>query len=232
MSRARIARYLVSFVVFLLGSCGIPSAPYLPPVPSTSVQSPIGPETDYFFQVPEIENPEIFEGFEIYYKLFDPQTINENLDISGDTSLSSPVTLTSLQREGYVRLAASDESASSLPRYPVIPLDDSDKATNTETQIKLEFSNIGNDAPRSVYGNIRFRRTLEVTAGTRLLKDFSPLNFASDDSDLPEGFDPQESFDIVIALYVLSYGNDYLNLSFNIHSTAVYLGNSLLSLSQ
>jgi hypothetical protein len=218
-------------VLILLGACGIPSAPYLPPVPSSSVQSPIGPETDYFFRVPEIENPEIFEGFEIYYKFFDPQTVTDNLDINGDISLSSPVTLTSLEREGYARLASSTESASALPGYPLIPLDDADKAANTETQIELEFSNIGNDTPRSVYGNIVFRRTLENNAGTRVLKSFASSSFSSDDSDVPPDFDPEESFDIVIALYVLSYGNDYLNLSFNIHSTAVYLGDSLLTLS-
>ena len=223
---------VLNFLLLML-SCGIPSAPYLPPVPSSSVESPIGPETDYYFLIPDPDdiNPEIFEGFELYYKFFDPQTADEELDINGDNSLSSPVSLTSLRREGYVRLASSKETASLLPVYPLIPLSDTDM-NNAATEIKLEFSNLGSDNPRSVYGNIIFRRTLTDSAGSRLLTDFDPENFAIDDSDLPSGFDPTTSFDIVIALYVLSYGNDYVNLSFNIHSTAVYLGSSFIDLSQ
>ncbi len=212
-------------------ACGIPSAPYLPPVPATSVQSPLTSETDYFFSIPDPEtiNPEVFEGFEIYYKLFDPQTADEDLDINGDASLSSPVSQQSLTREGYVRLASTTETGSPLPRYPLIPLSDADME-NENTLIELEFSNLGDNRPRSVYGNIIFMRTLRNDAGTRELENFS--DFDSGDSDLPQGFDPGQSFDIVIALYVMSYGNDYENLSFNIYSTAVFLGNSFLDLSQ
>ena len=217
------------FLAGLLISCGIPSAPYLPPVPSSSVISPIGTETDYSFSIPppaEI-NPEVFEGFEIYYKFFDPLTVAEKVGANGDTSLSSPVSLTSLQRAGYSRLASSQETDPVLPRYPLIPLLETDM-NKANLRIELQFSNVSPAAPRSVYGNIFFRRTLRTSTGTRELKQFVPGAFSADDSDLPANFDLSQNFDIVIALYVLSYGNDLLNFSFNIHSTAVFLGNSRL----
>ncbi len=230
-----------SFGVFLLAalaalplvSCGIPSSPYLPPVPATSVESPLVSETNYYFSIPDPAtiNPEIFEGFEIYYKLFDPQTIDDALEAGGDASLSSPVSLTSLKNAGYQRIASTLETASSLPDYPLIPLTGTDMQ-NKDLRITLEFSNISNK-PRSVYGNIFFSRTLKNASGARVLKGFSSSDFAADDSDLPPDFDPSSRFDdVTIALYVMSYGNDYQYLSFNIHSTAVYLGNSKLVLLQ
>lgn len=215
-------------------SCGIPSAPYLPPVPSLSVESPIGPETDYYFLIPDPStiNPEVFEGFEIYYKLFDPfDNIDDKLNTSGDTSLSSPVSLTSLKNAGYQRIAASTETAPSLPAYPLIPLSETDKQ-NAALIIQLEFSNIGNEIPKSVHGAVNFSRTLKNKSGNRELKGFQPSNFEAEDSDLPADFDPESNFDITVALYVMSYGNDYENLTFNIHSTAVYLGSSDLILTQ
>ncbi len=217
----------------LVFGCGIPSASYLPPVPTEYVVYPIGTETDYYFSIPDPDtiNPEIFEGFEIYYKLFDPETVDDKFDVNGDTSLSTPVSLTALQRAGYVRLASSTEVDSALPRYPLLPVAEDDKAISGLT-IRLAFSNIST-TPRTTYGvnvvkTIYFNRTLKNTDGTRLLEGFTTDDFEVDDSDLPQGFDPAANFDIVIALYVFSYGNDYLNLSFNIHSTGVYLGKSFL----
>ena len=222
-------------MVFMVAACGIPSAPYLPPVPSTSVKFPIGFETDYYFTIPDpaVINPEIFEGFEIYYKLFDPQNVDDELNANGDASLSSPVSLNSLKNAGYERIASSSEAQAptALPAYPLIPLSDTDMQTEG-LRIKLEFSNIGGNKPRSVHGNIDFLRTLKLASGLRRLKGFSKDDFAADDSDLPPDFLPESMFDVTVALYVLSYGNDYLNLSFNIHSTAVYLGKSDLVLSQ
>ena len=197
------------------------------------MESPIGPETDYYFSIPDPAtiNPENFEGFEIFYKLFDPQKVDDELNANGDTSLSVPVSLTSLKNAGYERIASSLETASSLPAYPLIPLSGADMQ-NEDLRIKLEFSNIGGDRPRSVHGNIYFSRTLKNDSGARILKGFLSSDFSAEDNDLPPDFNPEENFDVTIALYVLSYGNDYLNLSFNIHSTGVYLGNSDLVLSQ
>ena len=52
-----------SVLLLVLFSCGIPSAPYLPPVPSNSVESPLSAETDYYFSIPDPAtiNPEVFE---------------------------------------------------------------------------------------------------------------------------------------------------------------------------
>ena len=157
---------------------------------------------------PDTINPEVFEGFEIYYKLFDPLTVNDKFDANGDTSLSTPVSLTALQRAGYVRLASSAEISSALPTYPLLPIADADKAVSG-LAINLAFSNISPATPRTTYGfnvvkTIYFNRTLKNTDGTRLLEGFTTTDddFKVDDSDLPQGFDPTANFDIVIALYV------------------------------
>jgi len=223
--------FLLIHVVLLAGACGIPAAPYLPPVPPESVVLPIALDPFYAFSIPNPAaiNPEIFEGFEIYYKLFDLLSVGDKLNTSGDISLSLPVTVTSIQRAGYVRLAASTEVPTALPSYPLIRLSEADM-DDEDLTIRLEFSNI--DArPRSTYGDVKFYRTLKATDGTRDLKSFDPDNFFEvDDSDIPSGFNLAENIRVVIALYVFSYGNDYLNLSFNIHSTGVYLGCSGLAL--
>ena len=135
------------------------------------------------------------------------------------------------ENSGYERIASASETAASLPVYPLIPLSDTEMQ-DAELRIKLEFSNIGGEKPRSVHGGISLSRTLKNDTGTRVLMGFTPTSFSEGDSDLPTDFDPASNFDVTIALYVMSYGNDYLNLSFNIHSTGVYLGNSDLVLSQ
>ena len=78
--------------LLLLSSCGIPSTSYMPPVPDTSVESPLTAETLYSFSNPDPDavNPEVFEGFEIYYTLVPTENADE-YDESGDPQLESPV---------------------------------------------------------------------------------------------------------------------------------------------
>ena len=221
----------------LMYACGIPSTSYLPQVPIDSVVQPIGSETDYSFSIPDQININIFEGFEIYYKFF---IVDDTLDAKGDTSLPDPVSFLSLTNSGYSRLSDSLEISTEFPDYPLIPMDEiliDPDVPDPSTEIRLQFSNEGTSALPSVLVVdkqdfiTRVFRTLKDGAGLRQLKGFTPADFVPNDSDLPANFDAGY-FDIIIALYVLSYGNDYSELSFNIHSVAVYLGSSSLLLSQ
>lgn len=234
--RQRWARAIVAFV--LAGTaCGIPSTSYLPPVSPDTIIQPIGGETDFFFDIPDNTNANIFEGFEIYYKFFSSED-EDAPGVEGDASLPSPVSLQSLISSGYSRLADSREDVATFPDYPLIPLAEilTDPAGPADGfTIELNFSNEGSSLPSIQMANditTQFSRSLYATPAQRQLKGFSPSDFLLNDSDLPPEFNPQANFDISIALYVLGYGNDYTTLSFNIHSVAAYLGSSKLILNQ
>jgi hypothetical protein len=218
---------LVSFA--LIGSCGIPSTSYLPPIAVDQVVYPLLVETSYSFVIPDpsTTTTDIFEGFEVFYKLFRTSNTSELFDANGDASLSDPVSHIQLRNAGYSRLARSTETASALPDYPLIPLTDIEK-DDEDLIIELNLSNIGSAVPISLHGNIQLARTLKGSAGERILKGFAPGNFASGDSDLPPSFEPSTEFDITIALYVLSYGNNFSDFDFDIHSVAVYIGRTQL----
>ena len=215
----------------IFASCGIPASPYLPPIPTESVESPLTNETAYSFAIPSPDSiiDSIFEGFEIYYKLIPSESSPDYLD-DGDPELSSPISLNDLENEGYERIASSIETPTDLPSYPVILLTDAEKS-DPSLIITLDFSNSATSVPGSSHGEgISFKRSFVSESGERILKSFTTADFAEDDGDLPPGFDITANFDITIVLYAMSYGNDNSNLILNIRSSATYLGKSLLLL--
>ena len=222
--------FLVTF--FLCGSCGIPSTSYLPPIPVDKVIYPLLVETRYAFVIPDPASTtaDIFEGFEVFYKFFRTQGVSEHFNENGDTELTNPVSHIQLRNAGYSRLARSTETASALPDFPLITLTDAEK-DDADLLIQLNLSNIGSAVPVSLHGNIQLARTVGGSAGQRILKGFAPSHFTAGDSDLPDGFEPSTEFDITIALYVLSYGNNFSDFDFDIYSVAVYIGRTQLIVS-
>ncbi len=216
-------------VIVFSAACGIPSTSYLPPVSADSVESPLLNETTYSFFIPSPDTiaAEVFEGFEIYYKLIPSESAADYSE--GDPDLLSPISWNNLITAGYERLSSSAETATALPEYPLILLSSSDKS-NPELVINLAFSNAASAVPGTTYGaGVSFKRSYENTSGERILKSFTATDFEVGDADLPIDFDPS-SYDITIVLYIMSYGNDYVDLILNIHSSAAYLGKSLLLL--
>ncbi len=229
----RVGRLILLHLTLIgIGSCGIPSTSFLPPVPVDKVFYPIPAETSYKFTIPDPStiNADIFDGFEIYYKFFRTPTVLEFIDENGDVALSDPASHIQLQNAGYARLAASTETPSDLPHYPLILLTDAEK-DEIDLAIELDFSNYAGHLPTSLHGSIQLVRSLKGASGERLLKGFSPSHFTEADSDLPQGFNPSAESEITISLYVLSYGNNFSDFDFDIYSSAVYLGKTDLSLS-
>lgn len=222
---------LLAAVFGLLTSCGIPSTPYIAPVPEDTVASRLGSDPQFSFGVPTSNNSEIFEGFEIYYKFYAPNA-TVSPDIESDT-LTSPISHFVLESAGFRRLYASDDSSEELP---LISLFSADK-TDPDLRLILDFTNAYTEFPHSPYdpdladpavNEIYFGRLLQPDPVAQPdqfeYKAFFPADFIMDDVDLPSGFDPTLYNSIHLSLFVLAYGNDFSSLEFDIHSVAVYLG--------
>ena len=211
------------FVILLsIGGCGIPSTSYMPPIPEDSIIRPLEGESFFTFGIPSDNNPEIFEGFEIYYRFYridDPALAA----MVGDNELQTPVTRQALANARYRRLHNADESPELLSELPLIPILREDRS-DSNLIITLDFGGISNTFPHETYANILLSRLIDIAGSAPAVKGFSSTDFSKSDPDIPPGIDVNTASNFYLSLYAMSYGNEISSISLDIHSTAVYLG--------
>lgn len=215
-------------------SCGIPSYPYLYAPPENTIAVPLPTEYDFEFGIPTSNDPKIFFGFELYYKLYTSDQVFALLEDDRDR-ISGSVGTTDLQSAGYRRVYARSEVDGNtvFPSPPLVPILTADRKNET-LRIVVDFSQVSDTThPRIQYifdtqgAWAQPGRALEVSAGQYSFKGFAPGNFAAGDPDLPNGYDPTETTtsELYVALYALSYGNDFTSPSgLNLYSAPAYLG--------
>ncbi|MAG14193.1 MAG: hypothetical protein CMN78_06315 [Spirochaetales bacterium] len=200
----------------------------MPPIEEDSITRPLEGEALFFFGIPEDINPEIFEGFEIYYRFYrvdDPALAT----MVGDENIATPATKQALSNAQYKRLHDFAYPPELLPELPLIPIARDDR-TDAAIEISLDFGSIASTYPHSTYGDIQLSRLISSSASEPSAKGFSSSDFEQTDPDMPSGLDFATTSNVYISLYAMSYGNDISDFKLDIHSTAVYLGRILANI--
>ena len=232
----RLRRTVLFGVVALsFGACGLESYPYLY-APEVDEYPLAESGTIFRFANDSRNDPEYFEGYELYYRLYratDGETDGATKANSDASSLADGALLAEYQSLGYARLYVFDPNQSNTPilQRPLIPLNAADRV-DTGLEIRLDFTSVQDELPVASYQNIEFGRYVVAANNQTTFRGFAADEFLAGDSDLPEDFDPQapEETVLYIALAALSYGNDIISLNFNLLSSPTYLGVLRLSI--
>jgi len=198
----------------------------MPPIPEDSIIKPLEGESLFVFGLPAEINPEIFEGFELYYRFYrvdDPALAA----MVGDESLTTPVTKQVLTNARYRRLHNPAESPELLSELPLIPILRDDR-TDATLSISLDFGSVSSTYPRSTYGDVQLSRLISIPGDGPTVRGFSSDDFEQSDPDMPLGLDFSTVSNVYLSLYAMCYGNDVAAFALDIHSTAVYLGRILI----
>lgn len=221
--RGRALPLLTILLLTVAVSCGLPSYPalYPPLIPEFPTESSL----DFTFAIPSGNNSSVFQGFEIYYKLYTDSDL-ETLD----TELPAIIDFPTLLGHGYHRLLLSG-SSSTEDQKPLVPSEnDPDLPALIIDFSPLSFS--GENAskyPSLTAGGETYtlaRNAAEANMPVRR-KGFSPDEFAKGEADVPQTFttDPDSPGSrLFIAIFVLSYGVDIVANEFNIYSEPTYAG--------
>ena len=208
--------------------CGIPSYPSLI-APDTVL--PTSPESglEFTFMIPTANDDDIFEGFELYYKLY---TGTQEADGLIELESGSVVDFATLQQAGFASMLDASDSSGEAVR-PLLPLSD-DVENDATAELVLDFSPIiaaePSQFPEIVIEDVvtRLARNRAVPGNQAVAAGFFTDDFAAADGDIPIGYDPEsvnpEDLRIYIAMYILSYGNDIPSLEFNIYSQPSFAG--------
>ena len=202
-------------ITIFTSSCGLYTSPYLS-APNVTTFEPGIPSSALIYNRSD-NDPEVFRGYEIYYKYY-----NSHSEIADDdkkifnTSEPEP---DDLKNVGYRRLntvLTTEETTT----YPMIPVDYSDR--DTSFTLTVYFDEVSSDtAPRveySGYSDRTLRRNItqyNSTSGKTEYKTFIPADHDSGDSDRSSG-------ELTLSLYVFAYGKD--DNVYNIYSKPVWLG--------
>ena len=210
-----------------ISSCGIPSYPSLI-APDTIL--PTSPESglEFAFHIPTENDDDIFEGFELYYKLYTGTQEAEGLI---ETESSSVVDFATLQQTGYVSMV--DAAGSGEAVRPLLPIDEAIE-NDTTLELIIDFSPIiaaePGQFPEIVIEDVvtRLARNRALPGNQAAAAGFFRDDFAAADGDMPIGYDPEsanpDDLRLYISVYILSYGNDIPSLEFNINSLPSYAG--------
>ena len=174
-------------------------------------------------------NPNMFFGYEIVYKIYTPddEVLNDDTFIKNDGEnflteavLNNLFNMTNLaDLKGYRRMISEDEDENSF-RRPLIPILPEFKDSRTLI-ITIGFDNIENQTIiYEGHSSILFARS--VNTGSEIITTgFKPGDFASNDDDITFTFSEPGS-KAVLALFAVSFGKYEVFKS--IYSKAVYLG--------
>jgi hypothetical protein len=229
------AKFTILVLVSIVAGCGLESSPSIEPPPPDTITIPLpDSESVFSFGIPTDNNPEYFEGFELYYKLYfydsvAPGWVGQSL--SPDEESEEITIFESLAVRGFNRLYGSSDPQETPP---LIPLELADKS-DAGLIVELDFSNLLNGLPINTYDSLQFGRLILVDTDSYVLKGFAPDDFVSEDPDLQTGLDLSNlaNYNLYVSLFAISYGNNIITppFNFNIRSAPVYLGNIQLSFS-
>ena len=217
----------VTLTCFFAG-CGLPSYPAL--YAPILVRGPDSVESglEFVFGITSDDDPAIFEGLELYYKLYTSTQIEDG---QIDSDALRIVDRATLENTGFRRFL-NTTSTGDEELKPLIPLDDSEKL-DSDLEILIDFSPLisaePSDYPVLTHGetDVSLARNASAVTGTYIKKGFPSDAFSGTDGDVPVGYggdDPENVPRLYIALYSLTYGNDYASLEFNILSQPTYAG--------
>lgn len=213
---------LLLTLVFLVAGCGIPTFTYLAPPESSRIDVEKGISQVTFQHNAADNNPDIFRGYEIYYKLYDDPNDQSAFDADRNAITAEPeiTGLTRLNANGFHRIVKSDRTAPTLLMHPDIRDDAFTIELNFDESVSRENSNVGSNASANwrvdsegIDEEVALLRSALDTSNRP--KSFFPLDDTAYDYDVDPDLvslsDPQYTITnsrLAIGLFVLAYGLD------------------------
>ncbi|MBI9100822.1 MAG: hypothetical protein JEY99_00275 [Spirochaetales bacterium] len=235
-------RLIFSFftAALFLGSCGIPSIPFIEPPEANSI-----PEYTSFsvsFKNAEDNNPLYFQGYALYYRFFSDQeklaTVVDSLASADDRSdllakeyrfLYQMEDNTGFPTEGYTPSKTMTIPVDLLDRNKTfnLTLDFNGDIVAAGDEINLFGTTITSSISGIFTDNILYvgryigQDREDDDNDVEVVKSFNEYAYSIDDADIPDDF----NFDtntLYLSVYVISFGQDTIGLS--IFSKPVNLG--------
>ena len=248
-SRAAALFFPVLFFLVLLSGCGLPSYSYLyPPADVYSRDNPSSQtEQDLVFRNAYQNNISDFSGYEVYYKIYDPRT-NQASYLGDITSMDKEGTdYNTLNNLGFHRLFFSNGAAPGTSSFSHSMAKPSFKPDPGLLNIDyfIRFNLIQNDEPGVqtyyvepyssssgvVFSSVPYiyRWVYDKTGSQSdtTAKTLSSSSFDYRDSDMPASItaaDADDSVELYITFYIMSFGRKASDITSYIYSEPVYLG--------
>ena len=239
-------------LIFALSSCGLPTYPYLyaPEISETRTNPETG-EWDLVFSNAHDNNTNIFSGYEIYYKIYDPlddETLGASTEYITDRNniaATSGANRNTLISKDFNRLFFTTELEDSTflhnESFPSFQITQS--LLDEEFKVRLLMQQ-GNSAGESFFASVWENSSLSfpepqyfyrwVYNDSNLAykrKFFNNTDFNIFDNDLPDSIDYSsleqsliEDYYLYITFYIFSYGRDPDDITKSVYSSPVYLG--------
>lgn len=212
--------FLFIFIILLiiLSSCGLYDSPYIEAPDVKTFTTGIPSSAEIYNR--SDNDPEVFRGYEIYYKYYDSTSYEWEDDDKTifQTSDPEPGDLTAVGYRRVNTVFTTEETTS----YPMIPVDYSDR--DSSFTLTVDFNDVSaspNVKPQVIYSgysNITLYRNIYVynsSSGDNEYKSFISDDNESSDADIPVS-------ENTLSLYVFAYGKD--DNVYNIYSKPVWLG--------
>jgi hypothetical protein len=197
-------------VLFWFFACGLARYPTILKPEQTQAPGDILNEFE-FLHDPE-NDPDIFLGYELFYKFYSDSADLENETYNEDTAyIENNAVFGSnvpniLQARAYSRITSPEVSAEVKPliRFSL-------EQETAPTKVTVSFEPNPDYNPEGAYAFwgesdfITIRRSVSGTAGN--FEPFLDAYYDSEDADIPNDYDPVNP-DLSIALYAVSYGID------------------------
>ena len=229
-------RLLLPVLLTLAGSgCGLPQEPYLyAPISRTTAGNP----GVFEFENPTDNDPDIFLGFLLFYKLY----LSSDAALGGDLQATGESFFTSYRLNTY-NIPDERGVSSGYTLFKVLSFDDITAPGSWEGDAslgELNFGDINNTAGSYTAAN----GTTELLTFAPLERKFysgsdtssweeppvafsaSSTDYELDHSDLPAGVTDLSAPDLsfTIAVWAVSYGFDIYDSFQNVYSEAEYIG--------
>jgi hypothetical protein len=225
---------MLPMLMLLAAGCGLPTEPYLyPPISRTSIADP----GVFIFENPGDNNPDVFLGFLIFYKLFDSSGTEQDgdlqaagesffttyrlnaFDIPNERGVQSGYTLFKVIRISDIAAPGSWSEDSSR-----CTLNFADINTTSGTYISADSATV-------LLSFSPLYRKIFHSSTTSWEDPLIPFSSASGDyslvpkdSDLPETITVLSGAGVTIAVWAVAYGFDIFDSFQNVYSEAEYIG--------
>ncbi len=244
--------FFIAFFSFLIGSCGLPTYPYLyaPEIAETRT-NPENNDYDLIFNNASDNNTNIFSGYEVYYKIYDPldsatagaatEYITDRNNITAITGANRNTLISKDFNRLFFTTTIDDTSFLHNESFPSFQITQS--LLDEEFKIRLLMQqglSAGQSFFAAVWGNSSlsfpetqyfYRWVYNEFEHTSKRKFFNNDDFNIYDNDLPDSIDYsslEESltgdYYLYITFYIFSYGRDPDDITKSVYSSPVYLG--------
>jgi hypothetical protein len=212
-------------------ACGLADYPFVAP-PIVVPQDPLSAR--FSFENNSANNPEYFEGFDIYYRFYLDSEQDDFEADRGEIQSESEAFVDAqrlLERFEYRRMHGhpSETPGNTISQEPLLSVAEAAKKESFSVLVDFEpLQQLGADqSPTLSYTNSAQTATivpLRKPSAASDVEGFDRDVFSTDDADMPEGYRQDQPTGFILSLFVVSYGRQ--DLVVGLYSRPVFLGST------